>query len=548
MTGYPPSVPSDATVAPAAAGPRPRRAPGHRLSALLARLPQARLRPGAGEADPILTGVTLDSRAVAAGDLYAALPGSTAHGAVFARQAMAAGAVAVLTDEAGEPHVPADLPVVVVPTPREVVGEVSAWLFGEPATRLRTYGVTGTNGKTTTTFLLAGALERAGGTCGLIGTVENRVGAVKLASVRTTPEAPALQAMLAVMVEAGATSCALEISSHALRLHRVDGLRVDVAGFTNLSRDHLDFHPDMEDYFAAKADLFTPARARRAVVCVDDDWGRRMAAHARSQGLPTVTVCTSGEDADVVVHDVGEEIELRRRGTALCRLVPPLPGSFNRANAALAVLMLVEGGLGADEAARAVAGAGVVPGRMERVDAHGTHDERPAARAPLAVVDYAHTPAAVTAALAALSARRPLVVVLGAGGDRDRDKRPLMGAAAARGADVVVVTDDNPRGEDPATVRAAVLDGARIGPAVVHEVPDRREAIRLGVRLAMPDGASAGTVLVAGKGHERGQDYGDGVVHAFDDRLVLAEALTEALHGSPTQAQRPDDVHEEDGE
>ncbi|MFN8076333.1 MAG: UDP-N-acetylmuramoyl-L-alanyl-D-glutamate--2,6-diaminopimelate ligase [Kineosporiaceae bacterium] len=494
----PPDVPP-----PSPAGPRPRSVPGYSLADLLRRWPQLEHR-GAGR-DPAqveLSGVSLDSRAIAPGDLYAALPGSSSHGAAFAAQAAAAGAIAVLTDPDGVRQLDDAGPeVLVAPRPRELVGEISAWVFGEPARRLRTFGVTGTNGKTTTTFLLAGALERVGRTCGLVGTVENRVGEVRLPSVRTTPEAPALQAMLAVMVEAGARDCALEISSHALRLHRVDGLCVDVAGFTNLSQDHLDFHPDMEDYFAAKAELFTSRHARRAVVCVDDAWGARMAAHARAQGLPTVTFALADADvtdADVRVRADGDEIVLVTPSGPLCRLLPPLPGSFNQANAALAVLMLVEGGMPAEEAARAVAAAGAVPGRMELVDA-GLPPEQ-AARAPLALVDYAHTPAAVAAATASLRPRSPLVVVLGAGGDRDRDKRPLMGRAAADGADVVIVTDDNPRSEDPAAIRASVLAGAVQGGALVREVPDRREAVRLAVRLATPPGEPAGCGPGRGQG------------------------------------------------
>jgi UDP-N-acetylmuramoyl-L-alanyl-D-glutamate--2,6-diaminopimelate ligase len=330
----------------------------------------------------------------------------------------------------------------------------------------------------------------------------------------------------------------MEISSHALAQHRVDGLTVDVAGFTNLSQDHLDYHGTMEDYFAAKAMLFTPPFAHRALICTDDAWGRRLAERAAADGVPTTTVNTrvdagTGPAAWQVVA-----IEPRPAATVAEVLAPdgrritltvPLPGAFNLANALLATAMLTEAyPIDPAAAAAAVAQAGPVPGRMERVEPTVAPT---AAGAPVGVVDYAHTPDAVAAALTALRAgAKPLVVVLGAGGDRDRAKRPVMGAAAAAVADVVIVTDDNPRSEDPATIRAAVLDGARsraTAGVAVREVPDRREAIAAAVESAWTD-AGTGVVLVAGKGHEQGQELMvDGVttVHPFDDRLVLREAL-----------------------
>ncbi len=239
-----------------------------------------------------VTGVSLDSRAVQPGDLYAALPGARAHGASFSDTAAAAGAIAILTDPAGRPAAgETGLPLLVVPAPREVLGEVCAEVYGRPAEQLLMLGVTGTNGKTTTAYLIEAALTGAGHRTGLVGTIETRVGDERVDSVRTTPEATELQALLAVMVERGCTACAMEVSSHALSLHRVDGVTYDVAGFTNLSQDHLDFHADQEEYFAAKASLFTPERCRQAVVCVDDSWGRRLAAEAQ---VPVTTLRTSG--------------------------------------------------------------------------------------------------------------------------------------------------------------------------------------------------------------------------------------------------------------
>ncbi|WP_345713165.1 UDP-N-acetylmuramoyl-L-alanyl-D-glutamate--2,6-diaminopimelate ligase, partial [Kineococcus glutinatus] len=385
-------------------------------------------------------------------------------------------------------------------------------------------GVTGTNGKTTTAHLLQPLLAAGGRRTGLIGTVEIRVGDERVPSARTTPEAPDLHALFARMRDAGVGACAMEVSSHALRLHRVDGLVLDVAVFTNLSQDHLDFHRDMEDYFAAKAELFTPRRSRRAVVAVDDAWGRRL---ARTATVPVTTVATAGaggEDADWRVVDVvpgrrGSTFTAVSRDGRRLALGCPLPGAFNVANAALAAIAALEAGVDPADVERGSAAAGGVPGRMQPVTT-GTPDE------PVVVVDYAHTPDALERALGTLRAGTPhrLVVVLGAGGDRDPGKRPAMGAAAARLADVVVVTDDNPRSEDPALVRAAVLSGARAAAGAgtrVLEVPDRREAVAAGLAACAGEGD---TLLLAGKGHERGQEVA-GRVLPFDDAGVAAELL-----------------------
>jgi UDP-N-acetylmuramoyl-L-alanyl-D-glutamate--2,6-diaminopimelate ligase len=484
-----------------------------------------------GRPDVPVRGVTLDSREVRPGDLYAALPGFHRHGAVFSGDAVAAGAVAVLTDPAGAADAAAaGAPVLVVPDPRGVLGAVAAAVYGAPAEDLLMLGVTGTNGKTTTAYLLEAGLQAEGRTSGLIGTVETRLGDDRLDSVRTTPEATDLQALLAVMREHGCTACAMEVSSHALALHRVDGIVFAVAGFTNLSQDHLDFHRDQEDYFAAKASLFTPERARRAVVCVDDEWGQRL---ARDATIPVTTLRTKpvageapsipGLDPDWVVtaaqpvdDGAATDFLLRAADGRELALRSPLPGEFNIANTALAALMLLAAGLNLDGLAAGLSAA-VVPGRMQRVAGP--------AGGPLGVVDYAHTPEAVAAALRALrpGTKGRLVVVLGAGGERDVAKRPLMGAAAARGADVVIVTDDNPRSEDPGTIRAQVLAGATQAgtTALVLEEGDRRAAVALALTQASgPDDC----VLVAGKGHERGQDVGSRVL-PFDDRDVLADAL-----------------------
>ncbi|MFI7589418.1 UDP-N-acetylmuramoyl-L-alanyl-D-glutamate--2,6-diaminopimelate ligase [Spongisporangium articulatum] len=499
--------------------------------------------PAPPGADVPLFGVTLDSRRVTAGDLYAALPGAATHGARFGAQAADAGAVAVLTDPEGERllgEAGVRLPALVVPDPRAVLGRVSATVYRDPATKLTMYGITGTNGKTTTAHLLHTALN-GGQKAGLIGTVGVLVGDDPVPSARTTPEAPDVQRLLATMYTHALDSCVMEVSSHALVLGRVDGIVFDVVGFTNLSQDHLDFHPTMEDYFAAKATLFTPERAQRGVVCVDDEWGRRLAAEAR---VPVTTLTTDPVlDADWRAVDIQPEGE-RTRFTLVApdgrevEAVVPLPGDFNVANMALALVMGDLTGHELGVAATSIFSRGRVPGRMEPVTSARPEIERwgyadrwqPYRGEPTAVVDYAHTPDAVAKALEALApgARGPLVVVLGAGGDRDRGKRPGMGAAAAAHADVVIVTDDNPRSEDPAAIRAAVLAGARQLPAprasVVLEIGDRAAAILEGVRRAWGGSGPPGTLLVAGKGHESGQEVA-GAVHPFDDRSQLGEAL-----------------------
>jgi UDP-N-acetylmuramoyl-L-alanyl-D-glutamate--2,6-diaminopimelate ligase len=461
-----------------------------------------------------VTGISLSSQRVAPGDLYAALPGSRVHGIAYLEQALADGAVALLTDEHGAEAAPPGLPGLVVERPREVLGALSAQVYGGPAERLTLIGVTGTQGKTTTTRLAEGGLLGAGVVAGVIGTVGTRIAGHDVQTSLTTPEAPDLHGLFARMVEDGVAACAMEVSSHALVMGRVDGVVFDVAVFTNLGRDHLDFHDDLEDYFLAKASLFTPERARRGLVSVDDEHGRRLAAEA---GVPVRTFSLRDPDADWRAV----EIEASASGSAFTVLGPdgfavragcPLPGDFNVANALAAVAACGEAGYAAAEVAAAIADGPGVPGRLERVDRGQDF---------VVVVDYAHKPDAIEATLATL---RPLtdgalIVVLGAGGDRDTGKRPLMGEAAARLADLLVVTDDNPRTEDPASIRRAVLDGVR-GPALVLEVGDRREAIR----AALARAGAGDVVVVAGKGHEAGQEIA-GTVYPFDDRVVVAEEL-----------------------
>jgi UDP-N-acetylmuramoyl-L-alanyl-D-glutamate--2,6-diaminopimelate ligase len=521
-------------VSPAISSTAPAEATAFARPATSSPVELGRVAAAAGLADPaggavLITGMTLRAGGVRPGDLFAALPGSRAHGADFAATALAAGAAAVLTDPDGatRPGLGA-VPVLVHERPREVLGPLAALVYGDPTARLTVLGVTGTSGKTTVAHLLEAGLVAAGRTSGLLGTVGTRIGAPggqrrRLPAAFTTPEAPDLQALFAVMAEAGVTDVAMEVSSHALAQGRVAGTRFAVAAFTNLSQDHLDFHHDMEQYFAAKAALFD-GRAERAVICVDDPWGRRLAARTPD----AVTVSTTGP-ASWRTAELHTDTDGGQRFTALAPggvAVPVrlrLPGAFNVSNALVALACLDAVGVPAAAAADAFARL-AVPGRMQRIETGQPF---------LAVVDYAHKPAAVAALLDTLRAQVPgrLIVVLGCGGDRDRGKRPLMGAAAAARAELLVVTDDNPRSEDPAQIRAAMLAGARAEPArgEVIEVGDRREAITIAVAHARAGDA----VVVAGKGHETGQEI-RGTTFPFDDAAVLTAALqARPVEGGP---------------
>jgi UDP-N-acetylmuramoyl-L-alanyl-D-glutamate--2,6-diaminopimelate ligase len=475
-----------------------------------------------------VSGVTHDSRRVRPGDLYAALPGGRQHGAGFCAEAAAAGAAAVLTDTAGRDRaVAAGLPVFVVGDPRARLGEVADWIYVHPSRQLLLIGVTGTSGKTTTTYLLESGLRAAGHATGLVGGIETRVGDVAAASTLTTPEATDLQAALAAMAEQGVTAAAMEVSSHALALGRTAGTRFDVAVFTNLSQDHLDFHDTLDAYFAAKATLFTPGYARAGAVNIDDEHGRLLAAAPQ---IPLTTFSAAGNEAadwraaDARCGADGSAFTVVGPGGVAADASVALPGPFNVANALAAIVALVEAGVGLADAVAGVAACPGVPGRMQRVEAGQDFT---------VLVDYSHKPGAVSAVLEAL---RPvtlgsLVIVLGCGGDRDHAKRPLMGAAAARLADTAILTSDNPRSEDPLAILAEMLAGALEVPAAdrAHVViePDRGAAIRLAI-----GGASKGdVVVVAGKGHERGQYLG-GTVIPFDDREMAAAELARRLAGS----------------
>ncbi|MER5321369.1 UDP-N-acetylmuramoyl-L-alanyl-D-glutamate--2,6-diaminopimelate ligase [Streptosporangium roseum] len=468
-----------------------------------------------------VSGITIDSRQVQRGDLYVALPGATSHGAGFSAQALAAGASAILTDEEGRAAaVATGLPVLVVPDPRRVLGQVSAWVYGRPAADVMVIGVTGTSGKSTTTFLLEAGLRAAGHKAGLIGGVEIHAGELRFTPKLTTPEASDLQGLFALMREHGVTAAAMEVSSHALALGRVDAVFYDVALFTNLSQDHLDFHKDLDDYFATKARLFTPEMSRAGVVNIDDAHGRELLGLSK---IPMTTFSAEGAPeadwraADVRLGADGSSFRVVGPGGVEEDATVALPGPFNVANALGAIVSLVEAGVPLRAAVAGVGTLAGVPGRMERVP--GGEDFQ-------AIVDYSHKPGAVESVLRSLRevTTGRLTVVLGCGGDRDRGKRPMMGEAAARLADVAILTSDNPRSEDPLRILAEMMNGAL---GVSHDErahviiePDRAAAIDLAISRA----GFGDVVVVAGKGHEQGQYVGDEVL-PFDDRQVVADAI-----------------------
>jgi UDP-N-acetylmuramoyl-L-alanyl-D-glutamate--2,6-diaminopimelate ligase len=457
-------------------------------------------------ADVEVTGLALDNRRVEPGTLFFCVPGFTRDGHDFASEAVARGAVALVVERPlglGVPEVP-------VESVRAAMAPIAARFHGDPTARLRVAGITGTNGKTTSAFLVRALLEAGGIQTALLGTVKSVIGGVEAPLARTTPEAVDLQAAFADMLGAGDTACAMEVSSHALALHRADGIRWAVAVFTNLSRDHLDFHPTMEDYFLAKRKLFEAA-PEVAVINVDDAYGRRL----RDELGRGVTFAID-RDADLRATDV----RMTMRGAEFTvdglRLRSPLPGRFNVLNVLGAVA--VARALGVDDATieRALPHAAPVPGRFQPVDE---------GQGFAVLVDYAHTPDSLDNVLRAARelTRHRVIVVFGAGGDRDRGKRPQMGAIAARLADEVVVTSDNPRSEDPEAIVGEIVAG--IEREDVRVEVDRRAAIEQAIGLA----ADGDVVVIAGKGHEQGQEFAHGHKIPFDDATVAREALRARL-------------------
>ena len=466
-----------------------------------------------GNASTVISGLTLNSNAVQEGDLFIALPGEKAHGADFAADAIARGAVAVLTDAEGASKI-SDVPVIVSSNPRRAAGVISAWFYSEPMRDLYSVGVTGTNGKTTVTTLLHQIMSAAGRESGLIGTVETRIGDEVVASKRTTPESSDLQALSAVMRERHMRNLVMEVSSHAIALERIRGSHFSVVAFTNLSQDHLDFHKSMDDYFAAKSKLFTFEFADLAVINIDDAYGVRLAS---STELPVMTVSRHDHNAtwhyvSMTRDYVGAHVAIRGSAGILIEGKVHLQGGYNFDNLLMAVAIATESGIDPIDIAAILPQLTGAAGRLEAVRLGQNFT---------ALVDYAHSPDAVARVLETAHEITDgrVIAVLGCGGDRDASKRSLMGKALHEGADVAIFTSDNPRSEKPEAILVQMTLGLDIQePSAIIE--DRADAIRAAVNEAQ----AGDVVLVLGKGHEKGQEIA-GVNHPFDDRVELAKAI-----------------------
>ncbi|MFT4123479.1 MAG: UDP-N-acetylmuramoyl-L-alanyl-D-glutamate--2,6-diaminopimelate ligase [Microbacteriaceae bacterium] len=481
--------------------------------------------PTLGSLDGVeLSGVTVATAEVQPGDLFVGIRGARAHGAAFAAAAAERGAAALLTDAEGAAlATDSGLPTVLVDDPRAALGEISAWLYRTREEPPLLLGTTGTNGKTTTSYLLEAILRQLGLVTGLSSTAERHIGELSVVSRLTTPEASEMHALLARMREAGVRAVAVEVSAQALSRRRVDGIVFDVVAFTNLSHDHLDDYADMEEYFQAKLALFDPDRARRGVVLLDSPWGERVVAESR---IPVTTLTMSADfDAEwraEVTEERPEHTGFRLSGPdgrAVTTRVPVI-GRHIAADAALAIVMLVEAGFDIEAIDHALDGGidAYLPGRTERVSGE---------RGPAVYVDFGHSPDAFLNTLRAVRTVTPgrVLMLFGADGDRDATKRHEMGRVASEHADILVVTDHHPRFEDPASIRRALLEGAALAehPAEVHEVSPPEAAIRAAVALLGPGDA----ILWAGPGH---QDYRDirGVRTRYSARQLAREALAEA--------------------
>jgi UDP-N-acetylmuramoyl-L-alanyl-D-glutamate--2,6-diaminopimelate ligase len=491
-----------ATSAFAARYPMPPATESRPLSELLDALPTAAVE---GDAGILISGITYRSSEVTPGSVFFAVPGTQTDGHDHVAEAAARGALAVVVERRVD--APASVAQVLVPSVREAMGPVAAIFHGRPADRLLMVGVTGTNGKTTTTYLLERIFREAGMTPGVIGTTGIRIDGRAVGMDRTTPEAPDLHRLLSRMVEDGVGAVAMEVSSHGLDQHRVGGARFRCAVFTNLSQDHLDYHGDLEAYFDAKRKLFAPGMADVAAINWDSPEGRRLVGL-----IPTLTYGV-GDGSDLRGRDVDvgpDGLRFRADGATV---TARLRGAFNVHNCLAAMASARQAGIPDEAAIRGIEALPGVPGRMEPVEAGQPF--------PI-LVDYAHTPDSVENVLRAARplAERRVIVVLGCGGDRDRGKRPLMGRAATGLADLAVITSDNPRSEDPAAIIREIEPGARKGGGDYLIEPDRRKAIRTAIGRAGP----GDVVVIAGKGHETGQEFADRTI-PFDDRVVAGEEL-----------------------
>ena len=471
--------------------------------------------------DLSITGITVDSNDVIQGDLFVALPGANSHGSKFIDSAVANGAIAVLTDMSANVH--ADIPVLRVNDPRLWVGVIADKFYRNPSSAINVFGITGTNGKTTTSYLLQQIWDFNNRNSGLIGTIETRIGDEIFPNKRTTPEAPELQSIFAIMRERHNLNVVMEVSSHALALNRVEGTKFSVVAFTNLSHDHLDFHETMENYFQAKSRLFKYGFSEKAIINIDDSWGKRLFEETEIEKL---SISTHDQKANWKIIDSSladpsspsksvVELTIAGPGGILLSIATPLIGDYNSANVLMALALAVESGIDPLSAANALSNAKGAPGRMESIELGQRFT---------AVIDYAHTPDAVSAALKAVrsSTKGRIIAVLGCGGDRDAAKRPLMGQALISGADLAIFTSDNPRSEDPLSILNQMHEGMKF--TENHFViVDRSEAIKFAIENAV----EGDCVLVLGKGHETGQEI-KGKISPFDDRVELKNAIKSA--------------------
>lgn len=465
-----------------------------------------------GKNDLRIHGLTLDSNDVIEGDLFVALPGLKVHGAKFVESAVANGAVAVLTDSSAE--INTQVPVIRVANPRFWLGIVADKFYRNPSSAINVIGITGTNGKTTTSYLLQQIWEFNNRASGLIGTVETRIGDEIFPTIRTTPEAPELQSTFAIMRERHNLNVVIEVSSHALALNRVEGTKFSVVAFTNLSQDHLDFHKNMEDYYQAKSRLFKFGFAEKAIINIDDSWGKRLFDETK---IEKISVSTHNDQANWKIIETSSsnskvQLTITGPGGILLSIESPLIGDYNGANVLMALALAVESGIDPLAAADALNTAKGAPGRMESIDLGQSFS---------AIVDYAHTPDAVTAALKAVrgATKGKIIAVLGCGGDRDTTKRSLMGNSLISGADIAIFTSDNPRSENPLSILDQMHEGIQL--AENHFViVDRREAIK----FAVDNTSRNDCVVILGKGHETGQEI-MGKISPFDDRVELKNAI-----------------------
>ena len=462
------------------------------------------------------SGITSDSRAVNIGDLFIALPGSKSHGATYIDDVIASGAHGVITDEAGAKIIGVKLPVIVISNPRRFLGAICSWFYDSPSSAMQIIGITGTNGKTTTTTILNQILKSANKSTGLIGTIGIEIGPEKIATKFTTPEASELQSLLATMRERHISHVAMEVSSHALEARRVAGIKFSMVGFTNLTQDHLDFHGDMASYFAAKAKLFTNEFSELGFINIDDPYGQKLFTNSQ---IPMISLARQNPQAQWHFERIeptirGYLVAIRGTGGVLIEGEVNLIGEHNLDNLLMATAIASQLEIDPLVIGNSFSHLLGAAGRLESVDIGQKF---------LALVDYAHTPDAVTRILSTLrkSVNGRIIAVLGCGGDRDKTKRPIMGRELLEGSDVAIFTSDNPRSEAPEAILREMVAGLELKETSTTLV-DRREAIAYAVASALPGDC----VVVLGKGHEIGQEIA-GKKFAFDDRLELARAIEE---------------------